>query len=383
MADTAEILEAMEALTADESSFNQDEFNALQMKLAFAQAADTVTNLKKPRVDFGFYAGNGDTEDTERAAAFNRYLRTGDKAIAAEFAQSVGTPSAGGFTAPPEFRNKLVDRIVSFGGIASAAETITTENGNDLTWVTLDDTANKGEIVAEGGTPAGGADLVFGEESLGAYKYMAPGTGQAPLAVTVELLQDSAFDIEALIVRKLGERIARKQAEHFATGDGSGEPLGLVYGNEDLFDGGLDYEGLVDVVTALDPGYLQNASWVMNHNTLGQVRKIVDLNGRPLWAPATAGLEGAMPGGTLLGYPVVLDQAMPNRTGQGGAATPTGNNAIAFGDIREAYVIRRVRDIQLVVNPFSESNTGKVLYTVWARADATVQNPNAYVVVAG
>jgi HK97 family phage major capsid protein len=386
------VLEQMDALVATEEGFNKDEYNALQMKLAFTKAAKEVADLKKPaRNDFGIYVSGSDETvvDQERSEAFSRYLRTGDKAIAAEFAQSVGTTTAGGFTAPDEFRDKLVDRLVSFGGVASVAETITTENGNTVKWVTLDDTANEGEIAAEGSAGTSGNDLVFGEKELGSFKYVAPGadnSGADPLRVSVELLQDSAFDIESLISNKLGQRIARKQAVDFATGVGTTEPLGITSKTASVTfsTGEPTYDDLIDIIHDLDPAYLTNASWVLNNQTLGIIRKLKDTANRPLWqANAEAGL-GRLPGGLLLGFPVVIDYGMPSLQ-YSDLATPVPGNqkAIVFGDIAESYVVRRVRDVQLIVDPYTRAAQGQVCYTVWARADGTVQNDWSFVVAQG
>lgn len=116
-------------------------------------------------------------EDDTLERAFTAYLRTGQaNADLTELrAQSEGTPSAGGYTVPDGFRTKIIDRMKAFGGIANVAETINTETGQSLEWPTVDDTANVGEIVAEGGTFASGADLTFGTASLGAYTYTAGG----------------------------------------------------------------------------------------------------------------------------------------------------------------------------------------------------------------
>jgi HK97 family phage major capsid protein len=145
--------------------------------------------------------------------AFTAYLRTGkENADIQELraAQSEGTPSEGGFLVPDGFRQKIVERMVEFGGLAEVVDSITTDTGNTLTWLTEDDdTANRAEQVSEGGTMAAGADLAFGKASLGAYSYMAGGTGGLPLRLSRELVQDSAFDIVGRISRKLGERSAR------------------------------------------------------------------------------------------------------------------------------------------------------------------------------
>lgn len=312
--------------------------------------------------------------------AFNHYLRTGKpnadiSELRISNAQSVGTDSQGGFTAPEGFRQKLVERLKAFGGLANEAETIDTDTGNRLPWPTLDDTGNSGVIAGEGAAPAsGGADLVFGERDLTAWRYTAPGAGQLPLRVSVELLQDSAFDIEAMVIRKLGERIARAQAVHWVTGTGVGMPEGIIQstGPSKVFAGADPTKNeLIDAVHSLDPEYRMNAVWVFNDASLAKIRKLEDTTGRPLWLPLeSAGLENT-PGGTLLGHRVVIDQAFANYV------DVSGGTWGVFGDIAESYVIRRVRDIQVVVNPWTRANEGQVEYTLWSRADGAIQNPNS------
>lgn len=309
--------------------------------------------------------------------AFEHYLRTGrENSDLTEYrAQSVGTDGAGGFLVPDVMRDKIVERMVSFGGLAGAVETITTSGGETLRWPAIDDTANQGVIAAEGTAPAsGGADLVFTEKTLGAFKYVAPGTGELPLRVSVELLQDSSFDVQALVQRKLGERIGRKQAAHWVTGNGTTEPFGIDTGTAApaFTSAGITYPELVAAVHSIDPAYRANAKWSFNDATAALIESIVDTTGRPILNDAHAGIASGPSNQNLLGFPVVIDQAWPTYTD--GGTTRWG----VFGDLREGYVIRRVKDITMIVNPYARANEGQVEYVVWARADGTVQNTNAY-----
>lgn len=325
-----------------------------------------------------------DEKDT-LSRAFNAYLRTGkENADLVELrAQGETNGSEGGYLVPDEFRNKLVERMKAFGGIANVVEEISTGTGAPLQWPTVDDTSNVGEIVAEGGTFASGADLVFGTANLGAYKYMAGGGSNAPLRVSVELLQDAAFDVEALVSRKLGERIGRIQSTHLVTGTGSGQPQGIIDGLTGIEvaadTAGITYADLVTFIHSVDPAYRENGRWAFNDATLGLIRKLVDLDGRPLLQSAsTASASGAPGGETLLGFPVTIDQAFPNFT----AADNTVNWGV-FGDLREGYVVRRVRDVVIIVNPWTRAANGQVEFTAWARMDAVQQNTNAYVALTG
>lgn len=320
------------------------------------------------------------THDDEQTRQFDAYLRGRGDSVQYRN-QTKGTAAEGGYLVPETFRNKLVECVEAFGGLADNVEVITTETGADMPFPTLDDTANSAVIVAEA-TPAPtgtGADLVFGEETLRAYRYVAPGadnfTPYEPAAdglrVSVELLQDSAFDIQALIVRKLGERIARAQAVHWARGTGSGEPEGIINagGPSDTWTAAAPtYDDLIDAIHSLDPYYRMNAKWAFNDATMAKIEKIKDSNNDPVWRPVGALIGDKPSQGMLLGYPVVIDQGFADYTD--GSANKFG----VFGDLREAYVIRRVRDVQVIVDPYTRARYGEVQFWVWARADGLVQN---------
>lgn len=375
------ILDQADAAGGDLTDEQVQRYEELEIQLAAKQKSAEIrkrnaaynTPTTAPLVVTGATAKTDDT--LERA--FEHYLRTGkENADLVELrAQSVGTDSAGGYTVPDTMRNKLQERLKAFGGLAGAVEEITTTSGEPLRWPTLDDTANTGVIAAEGTAPAsGGADLVFGEKVLGAFKYVAPGASQLPLRVSVELLQDSAFDIQGLVERKLGERIARAQAAHWVTGNGTTEPFGLDTGTSGtaFTSAGITYAELVAAVHEVDPAYREQAKWTFNDATLAKIESVVDTTGRPILNDANAGIATGPQNKTLLGYPVVIDQAWATYT-DGGT-----NKWGAFGDLNAGYVIRRVQNMTLIVNPYSRANEGQVEYVLWARADGVPQDTNAY-----
>ena len=322
----------------------------------------------------------GSEDDAALCRAFSHYLRTGQRNsdIVQLRAQSEGTGSAGGYTVPSGFRAKMVDRMKAFGGLGNVVDSFTTGDGTPVEWPTLDDTANTGEVVAENGSASGGADLVFGTKSLGAHKYMSTGPSGAALKVPVELLQDSAFDIEGLVARKLGERIARAQAPHLVSGTGVGQPQGITTGLTGVTSiaSTLVYADFVNYLHSMDPAYLEagDVYWAFNFSSLGTIRKILDSTGRPILQDADSGNLGGSPaGGQILGFPVVIDQAFPN------IAANTTTNWGVFGALREGYVKRNVRDVVLTVNPYTSATSGQVEFSAYARMDACQQNTAAYV----
>lgn len=332
---------------------------------------------------------NVGTEKTDNTLerAFSSYLRTGkENADLVELrAQSEGTGTEGGYLVPDGFRDKLVERQKAFGGLAQRVENLSTSDGRNLPWPTVDDTGNVGEIVDEGGTFTSGADMVFGTAQLGAYSYMAGGAGSTPLRVSYELAQDAAFDIEGLVSRKLGERIYRIQAPHLVTGTGVKQPLGIVTGLTPIAATGTDaivYDDIITWIHSVDPAYRDGAGWAFNDQSLAVLEKIKDSHGDPIWRPADANMATNTEGGssgTLMGYPVTIDQAFGDFDITSGTAVPWG----VFGNLSEGYVRRTVKDVQVLVNPYSRMNNRQIEYSAWARQDATQQNTNAYVVLGG
>lgn len=309
--------------------------------------------------------------------AFNDYLKTGmANADLVELRAQGSGSTAGGYTIPAGFGNKLIEVQKSFGGVRSVAEVITTAQGNSLSYPTNDDTSNSGSITAESANFANGADLVFGHVTLGAFKYTSQGAGSnLPLRVPVELAQDSAFDIGGLVAKKLGMRIARKQARDFAVGAGTTEPVGIMTTTSDSIKNAavVNYAALNATLHDVDPIYRENGTWLFNDATLEVLEALVDGQSRPLLlSNSNSGIASRVGQGTLLGHPYVIDQ---------GIVTASGTNYIAFGDMNEAYIIRDVAGVTVVANPYSRAEFGEIEYTAWARSDATIKNRSAYATV--
>lgn len=104
----------------------------------------------------------GVVEDAEYDRIFDSFLRNGvndmdpeDRAFmrakfsTIENAAGVGSGAAGGYTVPPEFRDKFVETLKYYGPMLRLAEVIQTDSGANFQWPTNDDTANVGAILAE------------------------------------------------------------------------------------------------------------------------------------------------------------------------------------------------------------------------------------------
>lgn len=383
-----EIMDEMSAIAANTDSraltdAEAGRYERLESALAGARRSENIRRRQEAYetpvpgdLAVAAYAGTARRDDTYNQA-FNAYLRTGRPNGDLMNAQQVGTDSEGGYLVSPQFRQKLVEVMKAYGGLAGEVDGFSTDRGGDVEYPSVDDTASEGAITAEEAAFATGTDLVFGTVLLKAYKYTSTGAdANAGLRVSVELLQDSEFDIEALLARALATRIARKQAKDWVFGTGTAQPFGIAHAGltaDVVLAAGnaITYQKLLDVESALDPSYEQNAKWVFNKNTWQRVRALLDTAGRPLVDPQQASGIGGRPARELLGYPVVIDQGFPN-------SNTLNARWGVLGDLSEAYTIRRVANFTMIVNPYTRANFGQVEYVAWERADGNVQNRKAY-----
>lgn len=370
-----------------ERALNADEvtrYEALEAELATARASAEVVKrnaayqtVNRPVV----FGAVEKTSDYERA--FEAYLRTGQvNGDIVSRAQSESVGSAGGFLVPEEWRGLIIEKMVAFGGVAAAAENITTSDGRPLSWLTNDETSSSlAAVTAEAGLWSAGDDLTFSNRTLGAYKYTTVGASNLPLKISYELLQDANFDLKGFVAKKFATRIARKMAVDFVNGTGINEPQGLISTQGGIASGTAraasaspTYAELLATVHALDPAYRDGASWVFNDATLALLRGVVDGSSRPLLWNQNDDLTGALKGMTLLGYPVIIDQAFATTAASGSA------KSIFFGNLKDAYIVRSVKAFEMVVLNELYAVNGQVGMMGWLRADGMVQDPNAGIV---
>ena len=312
---------------------------------------------------FESYARYGleDLRSEQRQLLRANYVRGGQESRAGS---TTSPSSAGGYLIPPGYRHIIIERMKAFGGLLQYATIINTSTGNPLQWPTNDDTANQGAILAETAAPTF-TDFTFGTATLGAWLYAS---GVA--LVSVQLLQDSVFDLNTWLPDHIGTRIARKVAAVLVTGAGTTEPLGVATNATASVTGAdqtsITYDNLIDLEHSLDPAYRQNCRFMMNDATLAVIRKIKDSQGHPLWVPVP--VPGMAP--TINGQPYFIDQGM--------ASPGASNKSILFGDFARAYVVRQVLDMNMVRFDERFMQNLQVGFMGYTRLDATVQDSNAY-----
>lgn len=263
------------------------------------------------------------------------YLRNGanvtaEQAVAIRNAMSTTTAAEGGYTVPSEIAAMVIDKLKAYGGMREVATILPTSTGVDMNWPTSDGTADVGEIVGQN-TAVNAGDIVFGTIGLKPFYYTSK-----KIALPLELIQDSAIDVIAYVIDRLGTRIARIQNTHFTTGGGTTVPDGVIpkAGTGKTGTTGqtltVIYDDLVDLKHSVNRAYRRNARFMLNDLSVAVVSKIKDTTGRPIWTPSLT--DGAPD--MLLGHPVAINDDV--------AVMAANAKSIAFGDFSK-YTIRDVQ----------------------------------------
>lgn len=327
----------------------------------------------------------GGSSDDPYDVAFRSYLVNGQGGIKDE-ERSLLTEkrdlsligASGGFTVPQGFQATLVETQRAYGAFLNpgVATILNTATGNPIPMPLEDDTTNVATIIAEAVSLTTSTDAIFTNITLGAFTY------RSLVRVSLELLQDSAFDLEAYIARKLGIRLARGFNAHASIGTNSGQPQGVFNasvgasightaptGNVTTFP----YLSLVATEHSLDPGYRANAQWMFHDVVLQAIKSQLDTTGRPIWQPnyhAATDLNSPFTafGGTILGYGYTINQDAP--------VLAANARAVAFGDF-SSYYVRQVSNMMLIRASERFIDQGQIGFYVFARMDGKYANPTA------
>lgn len=358
--------------TMDEADRVKTQIEAHQRALEADRDAN-FTDVEDHRV--GRNQKNG-KKLTPEQQAFNIFLRksfkdmTVDEALAVRNTMSTTTGSQGGYTVQSAVAAQLVDLMKAFGFMRRVASQITTEKGNPLSYPTSDGTSETGEWIAQN-TTATASDPTFGTVAVNCFK-----ASSKIIAVPFELLQDAEVDIQAMVFKRMAQRIGRLSNTGYTTGGGSTDPNGIVTASAVGKTGAsgqtltIIYDDLVDLVDSVDAAYLQEPAadgqsaskgpgWMVSQTMRRVIRKIKDTAGRPIWTPSyDEGLTGATPD-RLLGYPVYLNNDL---------AVPAANaKSLAFGDFSR-YLIRDAMEVTMFrFDDSAYAKLGQVGFLAWAR----------------
>jgi HK97 family phage major capsid protein len=281
----------------------------------------------------------------------------------------------GGFTIPEGFSNDLEKRMKYYGGMLQAARLYRTETGQPIPWPTIDDTGNVGAWLNDEATASiGTQELAFGQKKLEAWTVHSK-----IVPISVQLLQDSYFDLVGELTGLFAERLGRVINLGLTKGDNDEKPNGLVTalvaGGRSINAGDdvtISRADLIDVMFHVDKAYqgMPNSAYMFHNSTLASILKLSvgSADDRPLWQPSMRDGEPDRINGVAYWINNDMD------------AIGKGNLSVIYGDFSK-YIYR------IVGNPgvyrMDEKYIEKLhlAYLAFMRVDGECLQENAFAVL--
>jgi len=365
----------------DDSGDPAKRFEKLEKEYRNAFVA-TLRNRGTGNIGFGPDSSQGQGGLNAVSASVREMLQRGlkyeqeqrDIAEGAPMLNHIGTYTGLGYFVPTGFVNAIEQATKWFcplldGSVITVMDTAT---GQPLPFPTSNDTTQAAVIVGEAGTVSE-QDVTASQINFGAYKFTS-----GLVKASIELLQDSNFDIEAWLIQRFAERWGRGLENYLTNGTGSSQPTGLLTavaasgatpiiaagssestGGAQTGTNSIGYSDLVNLEHSVDPSYRRGAKYMFHDQTLSSIKRILDKYGRPLWAPGI----GVGDPDTINGYSYVINQSMP----QIGASNVT----VAFGDLKK-FIARRVKDLSVMKLVERYAELGQVGFVSFARLDSNL-----------
>lgn len=295
--------------------------------------------------------------------AFTTFVRSGREAMSADEIKSliVSDDPRGGYLVPPQFSTELITYLTQYSPVRAAARVGQTASPSVILPVRtgITNALWEGEVDAEAES-----EPAFGQAEI-------PIFGLKTYAdISVQLLEDSAQDIGAILSDALAEDFGKKEGTAFVNGTGIAQPRGIMVHPSVAYTPGGDASlllanGLIDLFHAVPPAYRQLGAWMMNSTTVGAVRKLVTTTGAPLWVDSLAAGNPA----TILGRPVIEAIDMPD----------IASNAypVVFGNFNQAYRIYDRVSLALLRDPFTQATNGLVRFHARRRVGGDVVKAEA------
>lgn len=271
---------------------------------------------------------------------------------------SEGVQADGGYLVPEEFERQIVTGLDEANVVRGLAKVITTSAERKIPVAATHSTA---AWTAENGayTPS---DPSFDQKTIDAYKLTDL------VKVSIELLQDSMFDLESYIAAEFARAFGIAEEEAFCVGTGSGQPTGIFTANGGQVgvtaagSTAVTADELISLVYALKSPYRRNAKFLANDATISAIRKLKDGNGVYLWQPS---LQAGEPD-KLLGYDLYTSPYVPQME--------AGAFSIAFGDFKNYWIADRAGRTVQRLNELYSTN-GQVGFVATERVDGKVILP--------
>lgn len=331
-------------------------------------------------------AGTGRSAEVEaHKSAFIDYMRKGalggsEQALFEAERKAVdvrvGTAASGGYALPKEIADQIHKQLIDISPIRSISRVVqvsTTDyhelvdlNGFGTEWV------GETDAHSQTNTPSlADVSPTFGEIT-------------AKPQATRHSINDLMFDVEAWLVERGSEAMAKAEGIAFISGNGTNKPTGFLagpapvatvdasraFGTLQFIASGQaaalatnPFDTLKSMMYSLKAGHRRRANWVMNSLVLAEHAKIKDADGRFILSSAVSLGDPDL----LLGKPIVVAEDMPDIAAN---AFP-----IAFGDFMAGYLIADVGSFWLVRDELTTA--GYIKFPMSRRVGGKLLDTNA------
>lgn len=267
----------------------------------------------------------------------------------------------GGFLVPVEMDNVITKKITEISNIRSIARVRTIGSKS------LEMPIRNGIPTAsyEGEAEEGGEDTsTYENETVTAFRQTVT------VPITMDMLMDSAFDMESEIMGDGGEGFAENEGNKFVVGTGHKQPEGFTVNSvvvaaarESAVSAVLGFDDMMLLTGDLKTGY--NPVYVFNRRTLAFLRTLKGGDGHPLWQP---GINGVVMN-TINGFPYLIANDMPDIAS---ATIP-----VAFGDFKRGYTIVDRTGLAVIRDEVTQKKKAIVEFTLQRWNTGRVTLPEA------
>lgn len=343
--------------TKDEGDFAVDEKSWREVEVKTGSGAFAKSQTFRYHVPLAVQA-------KEYPSAFEAYCRKGFSDMGPRDRKTLqeGVDSLGGFLVPPDTLGMMVKKIATLAVVRQYAKMITTSR--DRVQVprrkyTADDKyTSPARITWTGELPATATVHRASEPDYGMVTIPVH-TAMASLPVSIDLIQDSAYDIEAEITGMLGESFALGEEDVFWNGSGAGRPMGILHdvdgtnGVKSVASGDanlLTADGLITLVYDLPSQYESGARIFWKKATELAVRLMKNTTTNEYVWPVEERVGGfGVPERTIQGVPISRTEFVDS--------VAAGNHPVVMGNLSGYTIVDRVGlSIQRLTEMYAEQN---------------------------
>lgn len=290
---------------------------------------------------------------------------------------TVGSAAGGGYAVPEMISREIGLLVQKYSPVRSLVKVVQVG------------TADYKELIDINGTTSGwvgetGSRTATNTPTL---REVAPTHGElyAYPQATEWSLDDIFFNVEAWLADSVARSFAIAEATAVISGNGSNKPTGMlnttpvttaddaavlraaaayqyVLGGDNT-PAQIDADALIDLMYTLNSAYRANGTFIMNSNSVAQVRKLKDTTNQYLWQPSLIAGQPDM----LLGKPISVWEQLSDPNG--------GNFPVAFGDFKQGYLLTERTGLRITRD--NVTNVGYVRFYVRQRVGGIVLNNDA------